>query len=254
MNTHTMPLALAAPVLSDSIGNLPQTGSAWVTVLGLNFANNYHASHAHQTLYTSNGYVTEQPYASASRTNIIAVTRSASGWDVKPGGSVNSLINGVYDDYVMYAVGAVSSTTWLKFEFGMAAVVVGFKTYQQEASWGGSWYLQASNDNFVSSTTLWTGAPTAATNLAGKHNLPNLQSFRYYRFIGNSGFTANSYLHEVEFLILQHFCQTSSWSSASMITCQSASQSVYPEYLALTVGAQIGTGKELFTFDGKHLC
>lgn len=239
-------------MLSDAIGNLPQSGGAWVTVLGLNFANDHHAGHSRSALYTSGGYVIDQAYASASRTSIIAVTKSLSGWHTVVSTSVDALVNGVYDDDVMHPIGAVSSSTWVKFEFGEAVVVVGFKTYQQPADWGGTWDLQGSNDNFATSSTLWTGNPSAATGAQDPQALINRQSFLYYRFIGKSGLAASPYIHEVEFFVLQDFCQTISWSSTSAVSCHTYPKFIDRDYTSITVGALVGTGKDLFTFDGEE--
>ena len=258
-------IALAAPLFTNSYGNTPQTGGAWVTVLGLNFGSHHQVSIPEHDRYNYAGYQYrwQDPYAVVSRSNIIAVTRSSSGWnnwdsrsDTLMGTPIlaNALVNGIYDDHVMYPIGTVSSGTWVKFEFGMAAVVVGFKSYNQPASWGGTWELQASNNDFTSSTTLWSGDPDAAEEHQGEIEFSNVQSFRYYRFIGRDGVTPyltslynNPYLHEIEFVMLQRFCQTASWSSSSALHCHTVPRAtVSNQFAQITVAELVGSGQEAF--------
>lgn len=255
-----------APILTFSSGNLPSTGGAFVTVFGLRFAANHKASLPHQKQYASGlwrrpmelsyspvptsvsfGYDNEIQNTHTSRNNIIQVTRSSSGWDQRPGSSVNDLINGIYDDYIMYPTGSISTSSWIQFEFGSAVIVIGFKSYQQPSSWGGEWQLQGSNDDFASSTTLWTGVPNAADYHHAEHAVSNTESYRYYRLIGSSGTASTPYLHEIEFIVKDGLCQTSSWSSSTALTCHTVAGSTLPDYIALTIGEMVGTGRNLLT-------
>ena len=84
-------------------------------------------------------------------------------------------------------------------------------------------------------------------------SITNLQTYRYYRFIAVSGNAAGSMVYEVEFLISTDLCQSSSWSSQSSMACLTLEYPPYPSFLDITVGALVGTGKAIFTFDGTAL-
>ena len=237
----------AAPVVSAAIQNAPLSGGASLTITGLSFTSKEYASYAHQHLYASGGRSSAEAYAFEGRTNTILVTRSVSGWDQQPNTEMNDLVNGVYDDSVLYGFGALSSSTWLKFEFGSAAIVTGFKPYQQPSGWGGVWNFQGSNDD-ASYTTLWTGQPTSGTV-----SITSPQTYRYYRFIGASGNAAGPILYEIEFLVSTDLCETISWSSMSSLKCFTLAHPMYPDFIDVTVGALVGTADSLFTFDGVYL-
>lgn len=159
---------------------------------------------------------------------------------------MNALVDGVYDTGVVSPTGALSTTTWLKFEFGSAAIVTGFRSYHQVGGWGGVWSFQGSNDDATYST-LWSGVPFLSTV-----SLSNLQNYLYYRFISQSGSGADPLLYEIEFFIQTDLCQTSSWSSESSLVCLMLVHESYPKFIDVTVGALVGTGAGVFSFDGTH--
>jgi hypothetical protein len=161
---------------------------------------------------------------------------------------MNDLVNGIYNDGVMYGVGSIGSSVWLKFEFGSAAIVTGFKSIHQVSGWGGIWNFQGSIDD-ASYTTLWTGNPIAG----GAVLLVAAQTYRFYRFVGVSGIAAGPMLYEVQFVVAKDLCQTVAWTSQSMLRCLTLSHDqVFPNFVEVTIGALVGTGAALFTFDGMH--
>ena len=90
--------------MSAAVVNAVLSGGTSLTVIGLSFASTEYASYGRQHLYASGG-----------RTNLIVVTRSLSGWVQLPNRQMSDIVNGVYDDNVLYSTGVLSSSTWLKF-------------------------------------------------------------------------------------------------------------------------------------------
>lgn len=247
----------AAPVISMVRQNAPLSGSSSVTATGLNFANSHYAHYPHQHLYTAGGLRSDPPHG---RENTITVTRSASTWDQLAGAVMNGLVDGIYHDQwnrlsngIISATGPLGTSTWLKFEFGSAVIVSGFIPYQSPTStngWGGIWKFEGSNDDATYSV-LWTGEPNSKLT----NSIASPDMYRYYRFISASGSGLGAILYEIEFVIAEGLCQTSSWSSQSSLLCLIHAR-MHPRHLDfvhVTVGALVGTNQATFSFDGKHL-
>lgn len=146
-----------------------------------------------KTLWTNSG-------GTGNRTGSITVTATSI---TAGGGSPSNLVDGSQADSYWWVTATGDGSAYLKFDFGSAKVIDGFRWYQNNGVSHGTWRLEGSNDD-----SAWTQIGSDFTlhadtgNSGGFFWFSNSTAYRYYRLRHMSGSRQqNPYLREIEFRI-----------------------------------------------------
>lgn len=136
--------------------------------------------------------------AYGDRTSSITVTTTAT----LGGGTINNLVDGAFTDNNSDSCFFGAETLReIKFDFGTAKCITGFRWIQGQVGTHGTWVFEGSNDD-SSYTTLNTATLGHASIATVVYLFANTTNYRYYKLRQTSGTTNSSpWLREIEFKI-----------------------------------------------------
>lgn len=160
--------------------------------------------------------------------------------NVSSTGTLSNLLDGLFQDNFYWAVQSVTSSLYIKFDFGTAKLITEAKYYQNATNSQGVWQWQGSNndstwDDIGATFTLGGVATQTITELSG-----NTTSYRYYRLLGVSGKTsAAPWVREFEFKINDVTSPPAQVSAYSLVLASETFRGFYQTPLTAEAGETI---------------